>query len=88
MFKFFSLLLYILTDIKSGVFVLMLLTCVTKALLKATGVISEDSETKLETCPDVWSIHTTNVDGSLKFCKQIFKVCQELLSAANLAFYQ
>ena len=53
MFKFFSLLFYILTDIKSGVFVLMLLTCVTKALLRATGVISEDSETKLETCPDV-----------------------------------
>ena len=51
MFKF--LLLYILTEIKAGVFVLMLLTCVTKALLRATGVISEDSETKLETCQDV-----------------------------------
>ena len=53
MLNFFFLWLYILTDIKSGVFVLMLLTCVTKALLKATGVISEDRETKLETRQDV-----------------------------------
>ena len=53
MFKFLSLWLYILTDMISGVFVLMLLTCVTKALLRATGVISEDRETKLETHQDV-----------------------------------
>ena len=81
MFKFFSLWLYILTDIKSGVFVLMLLTCVTKALLRATGVISEDRETKLETSQDVWSIHTTNVD-----CWWLSKVLQTDIQSLSGTF--
>ena len=36
-----------------GVVVLMVLTCATKALLRATGVITEERETKLETHVDV-----------------------------------
>ena len=47
----------------------MLLTCVTKALLRATGIISEDRETKLETHFDV-DLLTTNVEGFQKFLLQ------------------
>ena len=59
----------------------MLLTCVTKALLRATGVISEDRETKLETSQDVWSIHSTNVD-----CWWLSKVLQTDIQSLSGTF--
>ena len=66
----------------------MLLTCVTKALLRAMGIISEDRDTKLETHFDVDLLTTLMLrlrPFRSSFFKQIYILSGNFLSA-NLAF--